>query len=287
MTTLQSLMVLFVTADPPAFAKPELLAEASVLAKPGVARGLLFLDARGKPAYEEGHVPGAVWVDVVTWGRDFAKKTDADLWGMRFGELGITPESKVVVYAADPKEAARVWWIVSYWGVKDARLLDGGFAAWKAENGPISTEATKLEPKAVRLAPRGERLTTKDQLLTRIKAADRPQLIDSRSTEEFCGTIETAKRNGAIPGATHLDWNDLLDPKTKKFKSAGELAALFKANGIDPAKPAVTYCQSGGRAAVMAFALELMGGKPASNYYRSWSEWGNDDDTPIVKPAKK
>ena len=51
-------------------------------------------------------------------------------------------------------------------------------------------------------------------------------------------------------------------------------------------RPAVTYCQSGGRAAVVAFALELMGGKQVGNYYRSWSEWGNDPDTPVAKPAK-
>jgi len=50
---------------------------------------------------------------------------------------------------------------------------------------------------------------------------------------------------------------------------------------------AVTYCQSGGRAAVMAFTLELMGAKDVANYYRSWSEWGNAEDTPIVRPKKK
>ena len=102
-----------------------------------------------------------------------------------------------------------------------------------------------------------------------------------------CGVADTAKRNGTIPGATHLDWTDLIDAKTKRYKTAEELSALFKAKGIDPAKPAVTYCQSGGRASVMAFALELMGGRPAANYYRSWSEWGNADDTPVVKPEKK
>jgi thiosulfate/3-mercaptopyruvate sulfurtransferase len=41
------------------------------------------------------------------------------------------------------------------------------------------------------------------------------------------------------------------------------------------------------RAAVLAFALELMGGKEIRNYYRSWSEWGNAEDTPIVKPTLK
>jgi thiosulfate/3-mercaptopyruvate sulfurtransferase len=65
------------------------------------------------------------------------------------------------------------------------------------------------------------------------------------------------------------------------------LTKLFRDAGIDPARPATTYCQSGGRAAVLAFVVELMGGKEVRNYYRSWSEWGNADDTPIEKPKKK
>jgi thiosulfate/3-mercaptopyruvate sulfurtransferase len=96
-----------------------------------------------------------------------------------------------------------------------------------------------------------------------------------------------AKRSGAIPGARHLEWSDTLDRKTGKFKTAPELAKLFKEAGVDPKKPAVTYCQSGGRAALLAFVVELMGGKEVRNYYRSWSEWGNDPETPIVKPRPK
>jgi thiosulfate/3-mercaptopyruvate sulfurtransferase len=51
-------------------------------------------------------------------------------------------------------------------------------------------------------------------------------------------------------------------------------------------QPAVTYCQSGGRASVVAFTLELMGGKQVKNYYRSWAEWGNAENTPVAKPKK-
>jgi thiosulfate/3-mercaptopyruvate sulfurtransferase len=110
--------------------------------------------------------------------------------------------------------------------------------------------------------------------------------VDARSAEEYCGTADTAKRNGAIPGAVHLEWSDTVD-KAGRFKSPEELTKLFREAGIDPSRPSITYCQSGGRAAVMAFALELMGGKDVRNYYRSWSEWGNSEDTPVVKPGPK
>ena len=111
--------------------------------------------------------------------------------------------------------------------------------------------------------------------------------MDARSKGEFCGTADTARKNGAIPGAVHLEWTETLDPKTKRFKSPAELLALLAERHIDVNKPAVTYCQSGGRAAAVAFVLELMGGNQVANYYRSWAEWGNAADTPVVQPPAK
>ena len=89
-----------------------------------------------------------------------------------------------------------------------------------------------------------------------------------------------------MPGALHLEWADALDPTTKKFKNADDLAKLFKEAGIDLAKPSVTFCQSGGRASVMVFTMELMGAKEVANYYRSWSECGNAEQTPEATPKK-
>ena len=91
---------------------------------------------------------------------------------------------------------------------------------------------------------------------------------------------------GAIPGAKHLEWDDLIDSETQRFKLADELSRLFREAGIDPTKPVTTHCQSGGRASVMAFALELMGDDQVRNYYRGWSQWGNESDTPIETPQR-
>ena len=114
------------------------------------------------------------------------------------------------------------------------------------------------------------------------------QIIDARSEGEFCGAEKHAKRGGAIPGARHLEWSELLDKVTHRFKGADELRRLFKEAGIDLEKPAAAHCQSGGRASVMVFGMELLGAKDVRNYYDSWSEWGNAEDTPIVpgKPRK-
>ncbi len=186
------------------------------------------------------------------------------------------------------KDAARVWWILRYWGVEDVRLVNGGWQGLAAvsQGGFVEKDNVKPTPKKATLVRQAARLATKEQMLAALK--NQPfQILDARSTGEFCGTEDTAKRNGAIPGALHLEWSDALDRKTQRFKSAAELTKLFKEAGIDPVKPATTYCQSGGRAAVLAFTIELMGGMEVRNYYRSWAEWGNADDTPVEKGKAK
>jgi len=77
----------------------------------------------------------------------------------------------------------------------------------------------------------------------------------------------------------------LLDKDTQRFKSAANLRKLFEEAGIALDRPTATHCQSGGRASVMVFGLELMGAKGVSNYYPSWSEWSSSEETPVV-PGK-
>ena len=95
-----------------------------------------------------------------------------------------------------------------------------------------------------------------------------------------------AKKPGHIPGSVHVEWVEFFDPATGKFLSPEGLKKLAADRKLDLGKPAVTYCQGGGRAAVAALGLELMGAKAVRNYYASWGEWGNADDTPVALPKK-
>lgn len=273
--------------SPADYARPDLLMEPADLQRPKAGRMMRLLDACGKGKYLDGHAAGAVWIDAPAWAHAFAAGQDAADWEKRIAPIGVTPADTVVVYDDNlSKDAARIWYILRYWGFDDVRILNGGWKALQASGGPMEKEPPAVQPaKDLKLTPEPKRLATKDQLLDLLKGKP-PQIVDARSEGEYCGTEETAKRNGSIPGAAHLEWSDTLDEKTGRFKSADELAKLFEKAGVDPAKPAVTYCQSGGRAAVLAFVLELMGGKDVRNYYRSWSEWGNDPATPIAKPMK-
>ena len=268
------------------YPRADLLIEAANLAKPEIAKQNRILDARGKNSYSEGHVPDAVWVDVATWTRTAKNLQDRAAWEKLIGGLGIDADSRVVVYGGELPSTARVWWLLRYWGIRDVRLLNGGWKAWQQAGGPVSREVPTVAKTTVKLTPHPERLALKDQLLGSLKDHSL-QIVDTRSTLEYCGQAKTAERNGAISGAIHREWSDLVNAQTGRFKSPAELAALLRESGIDAKRPTVTYCQSGGRAAVMAFALELMGLKDVRNYYRSWSEWGNAPDTPIVKPQEK
>lgn len=259
------------------FPKADLLLEPSELAAPDAAERFVILDVRGEEEYGQGHIPGARRIGHDAW-KDAFEKEDREAWSQRIGKLGIDPDTPVVVYDdAGMKNAGRIWWILRYWGVDDARLLNGGWRGWKAENLPVSQETPEVKEAKFAAEPKADVL----QWLR----DPRWQIVDSRSRDEYCG-IDKGKnqRGGAIPGAKHLDWVDLINQQTHRFKSPQEIRRLLEQAGIELNRPIATHCQSGGRAAVMAFGLELMGVKDVRNYYRGWSEWGNEEGTPVVVP---
>ena len=251
-----------------------------------------MLDVRSQEDYERAHITGARRVDHDAWKAAFNGGKDARAWGERIGGLGIDADSTVVLYDDKAmKKAARIWWILRFWGVDDARLLNGGWKAWKSTELPTSDERPEpAKPAAFKAERRSRRLATKREVLDALNGSlngKQLQIVDARSEDEYCG-IEPRQneRAGAIPGAKHLEWSNLVNRDTHRFKRPPELRRLFDQAGIRLDRPTASHCQSGGRASVMAFALELMGADDVRNYYRGWSEWGNTKDTP-VEPGRK
>ena len=106
-------------------------------------------------------------------------------------------------------------------------------------------------------------------------AQDRDWVVfDTRSASEFA--------DGRVPGAAHLEWKRLLTEEGT-FKPVSDLRRMFHALEMRPTRTAVTYCRSGGRASVEAFALELAGYENVRNYFCSWQEYSSDADAPIEK----
>lgn len=242
----------------------------------------IILDVRSGAAFSSGHVPGALRVDGNEWAKNFLDGRDKEAWAIRLGKLGLTPEASVVIYDdASNKDAARVWWILKYWGFQDVRLLHGMWTGWKVAKLPISTEIMKVKPTVFPLMATSNRLATKKDVLQSLEVKS-AGIVDARTEAEYTGKNKlTNKYGGCIPGAKNLDWEQLIDTKTKRFKTVAELNELFAKAKIDLNQPQIAHCQGGGRSSVLDFAMELMGAKNVRNYHASWGEWGNSDDVPI------
>lgn len=244
--------------------------------------GLRLLDARSKDDYDEGHIPGAAWVDVKSAEKLAARPgglDDRQAWEDWTAGLGLRPGDQVVVYDDNRQlDAARVWWLLGYLGVEKVGLIDGGFPLWKKEGRPVAAEAPKIEPAAFPVAFRRGRLATADDVLEALKSKS-TQIVDARSDAEFTGAEKRSKRGGRIPGACHVEWAELVD-QDGRFLPVEELRTKFEAAKLQEGEPVITHCQGGGRSSVDAFVLERLG-FPARNYYLGWSDWGNDDDAPI------
>lgn len=254
----------------------------------------IFLDVRPKDKFEAGHVPGAIWIDVAALGKAVTEDRDTQSWTTRLEGYGLNRDSQIIVYDDQrQRDAARTWWILRLWGVPHVRLLNGGWPAYVASEKAVEQGPSPVPPLGNIVALRQEKVfASKDLLLDAHRSGrlgqtgqDKLQVVDTRTNDEFCGTAEGRTRHkGTIPGAKHLEWSDLLEPDTARFKSPEALRSLFAQKDIDLATPSVSFCQGGGRASVMAFGLELMGAPESRNYYASWGEWGNADDVPIVRP---
>jgi thiosulfate/3-mercaptopyruvate sulfurtransferase len=185
----------------------------------------------------------------------------------------------VVVYGGSLPDAARVWWTLKYLGLADVALLDGGWERWAREGRPTERATPQAEARAFQPSFQADRLEEIGALKKAVQSG-KVTVVDTRSREEFNGQEVRGKRGGHIPGAKHLEWKELL-AEDGRFQTPAQLRELFRRRGIDPGQTAVTFCQSGGRAAVEAFALELAGYPKVKLFVRGWEQWSADLQAPV------
>jgi thiosulfate/3-mercaptopyruvate sulfurtransferase len=251
--------------------------------------GALIIDLRPAEEFAVGHIPGAVHLDL--WGVSLIDTSEAPLrafmWmiGHLFSLRGVTPDRPVVVYEQDSgMRASRAFWFLEYLGHPNVSVLDGGFKAWKRAGLPVTTDVVPPVPSTWHGTPDASRLATWQQVRDRL---GRPEtaIVDTRSDEEYFGEAVRAKRGGAVPGAVHLEWTNNLDAEGR-YKPAGDLRAMYAAQGVTPDREVMTYCQGGYRAAHTYLALRLLGYPNVRNYTGSWKEWGDRDDLPIERTSR-
>ena len=273
------------------YANPHLVLAPQELASmlQGEGKQPLLLDLRPPEAYAAGHIPGAIHLDL--WGVSLIDTDPAPvkafMWMIEhvLAVHGVDSATPVVVYDDQSGvRAARAFWFLEYFGHPSVRLLDGGFKAWTAASLPV-TRAAAAPPKSEWTGSREEKtLATWREVKGAIARGDKV-ILDTRSDEEYHGTLVRAARGGAVPGAVHIEWTRNLAP-SGEFKSAGELKKMYEEAGVTPDREVITYCQGGYRAAHSYVALRLLGYPRVRMYIGSWKEWGDRPELPIEQPKR-
>jgi thiosulfate/3-mercaptopyruvate sulfurtransferase len=255
--------------------------DASALPSLGAIR---YLDARDQAAFDAGHAPGAVRVPLDAWDRA-AKAADTgfsktDFWDEALGSLGMDAQVTGVAYDTGAMtNAARIWFVLQYYGLKCV-ILNGGWPALAA--------ATQ-RPAAAAPAPAGFHakpdsgavgLVDRETLKRQLDGA--AHVFDSRTRAEFTGEdARNRPRSGHLPGARHLSHADLMDHGV--VRPAPVLRAMMEGVGFGPGDHIVTHCEGGGRAALAAAAAVRAGFDDVRVYYLSFADWARDESCPIVR----
>lgn len=245
----------------------------------------------GREAYQQGHIPGAAYVDLESdladppGARGRHPMPDVTRFAEAMRRCGVSRSGPVVVYDdVGGSSAARAWWLLRHHGHPDVRVLDGGWAWWQRLGGRVETGS--FEPAYGDFEPSPTELPILDAKGAAVTASG-GVLIDARAPERFRGEVEPYDPvAGHIPGAVNVPAARNLvaeGPRAGRFRSAEELREVYAAAlAVETSRGVGVYCGSGVTATQDALALAVLGIE-AAVYPGSWSEWVADPGRPVAR----
>ena len=261
---------------------------------------VVVIDTRDAGAYAAGHLPGAVNMrEIFTFlatssaeGLSALKST----FEQHFGAAGLSGRETAVFYEdalnSGYGQSCRGYYLLTWLGYPEVKVLNGGFSAWKAAGLAVSTEAAA--PKAATFPtdlPGADVMLTKDEVAAALHSD--VKLLDVRDIDEWTGESSSpygkdfAPRKGRLPGAKWIEWYRFMKPSSAGpvFKSPLEVQAECATAGIAPDDTVYLYCFKGARASNSFLALKQAGFTDVRMYFGSWNEWSRDDSLPIESDA--
>jgi len=246
---------------------------------------------RGRRAYREAHLPGAVYAHLdedlcgpivpgVT-GRHPLPTVDA--FAGTLSAWGIAAGVQVVAYDdAGGGIAARLWWMLRWLGHDAVAVLDGGWPAWHRLGFPTRNGDETRPPRRFMPQPRSALIADAAEVDAR-RTDPAYRLLDARGPERYRGEHEPIDPvAGHIPGAVSVPFAGNLDADGA-FLPAEALRARFEALlGHVPPACTISYCGSGVTAAHNLLAMTHAGLGEARLYPGSWSHWITDEERPVA-----
>jgi len=243
----------------------------------------------GQAAYEEGHLPGAVYFDL---DRDLSSPRgvhggrhplpEISELAQKLGASGIDRTTTVIAYDDQGGAmASRLWWLLQYIGHEGhVYVMDGGYTEWVEAGHPVSAEGPEIATRSYEPQVRPELVLHVDDIRERL---GRPGvvMIDSREADRYAGRIEPIDaKAGHIPGAVNQFWRNRLD------EAGNWLTVQAQREQWEPvvqgAEEVIVYCGSGVTACPNLLSLWQSGIKGAKLYAGSWSDWSSYADNPIA-----